>query len=424
MRTGTDEPELAIAEAGWVHHSYLELAMADHTTDNRAGKPRRIVVLGGGIGGAEAALTLAIGLPGDEVTLVSRWSSIRLLPDLVYVPFGVSARRIDVPISSLLPHGVRSVVADVERVDPAAKVLQTSEGLIRYDVLVAAPGAQQRGPRAHGLRSLDDAQRVRRELAQLVREAKDGERRTITIRAASEDSWSAPACELALLAGAWIRSQGLEDRVETTLVTSDDNAFEWFGPVGESTIDAAMRRARVQVVTGVPAGRIESIDGDVVVEFSRLTARVIDGLSGHGASGWYEPDSAFRVAPDTYVIGDAIRLPYRAGFATAWQARQVLADLGGDPCKLGLTVEGIPSEAVEYQMDLADSVLRARVDHAGTLAHPYLGHDADINVAAGGRPDKLQGLLLHDRVLRWERAVHDAPLAFRDVLRDQVVAGA
>jgi hypothetical protein len=180
----------------------------------------------------------------------------------------------------------------------------------------------------------------------------------------------------------------------------------------------------VNVTTSIPAGRLDSLDGDLLIEFGRLTARTIDGLPGHGASGWYEPDASFRVAPDTFVIGDAIRLPYRAGFATAWQARKVLAALGGDPMRLGLTADGIPSDAVEYQMDLADSVLRARLDHAGTLARPFLGHDADIEVAAGGRPDKLQGLLLHDRVLRWNPTVLDAPLAFRDVLRDQSVAGA
>ena len=76
---------------------------------------RRIVVVGGGIAGAEAALTLAIGLPASQVTLVSRWPSIRLLPDLVYVPFDISSRRIDVPVEDLLPHGVHSVVAEVER---------------------------------------------------------------------------------------------------------------------------------------------------------------------------------------------------------------------------------------------------------------------------------------------------------------------
>ncbi len=381
---------------------------------------RRIVVIGGGIGGAEAALTLAIGLPEDEVTLVGRWDSIRLLPDLVYVSFGVSAQRIDVPLTELLPHGVRSVVAEVERVDVDARVLHTTTGEeIAFDVLVAAPGARPREGEHHSLRTLDDAMRVREELASVVASAANGERRTITIRASSDDSWTAPAVETSILVGAWIRSRGLDNRVETLLATSDSAAFEWFGPAGEAAIDSALRRARVRAATSVPAGRFDELDGDLVITFGALEPRVVAGIPGRGSSGWYEPDTEFRVAKDIFVIGDAIRLPYRAGFATAWQARSVLRTLGGDPQRLGLAVDGIPAAAVEYQMDLSDAVMHARLDHAAALGHPFLGHDAEIEVAAGSRPDKLQGLLLHDRVLRWNDRLHDAALAYRDLLRER-----
>ena len=68
-------------------------------------------------------------------------------------------------------------------------------------------------------------------------------------------------------------------------------------------------------------------------------------------------------------------------------------------------------------MDLADSVLVARISHADRMSHPFHGHDAEVSVVAGARPDKLAGLLLHDRVLRWRAKPADAPLAFRDELR-------
>lgn len=384
--------------------------------------PRRIVVVGGGIAGAEAALTLAIGLPSSQVTLVGRWPSIRLLPDLVYVPFDISSRRIDVPVADLLPHGVRSVVAEVERIDHPGRRVMTSAGDIEYDVLVAAPGAEPREHEHHSLRTLDDAIRMREQLRQIVADARAGERRTITIRAKSDDSWTAPACEIALLIGAWIRSLRLDDRIETLIATSDNEVFEWFGPMGEIAVDAAMRRSRVKVATGVPAGRFDSVGGDLILEFGALQPRIIDGLPGRGRSGWYETNSSFEVDRDAFVIGDAINLPYRAGFATAWQARRVLTALDGDPSKLGLMVDGIPSSAVEYQMDLADGVLRARLERADSLSHPFLGHDAEIEVSPGMRPDKLVGLLLHDRVLRWHATTHDAPLAFRDALRAREVA--
>jgi hypothetical protein len=383
--------------------------------------PRHIVVLGGGIGGAEAALTLAAGLQDAQVTLVGRWPSIRILPDLVYVPFGVSPRRIDLPLSSLMPHGVRGVVADVERVDVGHRVLHTSAGPLHFDVLVAAPGAMSTAGE-HGMRTLDDAMRVRGELERVMADASAGEHRSITIRCQSDDSWTAPACELALLLGGWIRAARLEDRIETLVATSDREVFEWFGPLGEATVEAAMRRARVKVATDVPAGRFDELGGDLVIDFGQLAPRRINGLPGIGPTGWYEPSATFEVAPDIYVIGDAINLPYRAGFATAWHARSVLRSLGGDTARLGLQLDGIPNDAVEYQMDLADGVLRARIPSARVLGHPFLGHDADVEVSIGARPDKLAGLLLHERILQWDPMTFDAPLAYRDALRRQVAA--
>lgn len=389
--------------------------MSDITHTSPA--PLRIVVAGGGIAGAEVALTLSMGLRDVDVTLVGQWPSVRILPDLVYVPFHVAPRRVDVPLSSLLPFGVSSIEAGIERVDVESKRLVTSVGDVHYDVLVAAPGCLPRGWSNRSLRSLRDALRIQGELERVVHAAQAGERRTITIRAESDDSWTAPACEFALLLGTWIRAQRLEHRVETLYVTGDSSAFEWFGPEGEQVVTDAMRRNDIHVATSVPFGRFDALDGDMVVDFGSLSPRVIDGLPGRGASGWYETDSHMQVAPDTFVVGDAVNSPYRTGFATAWEARRVLAALGGDVERIGHRIDGIPHEAVEYQMDLGDGVMRARIAHAETLAHPFLGHDADIEVVAEGRPDKLKGLLLHDRVLRHEIGTYDAALAFRDLLR-------
>ena len=396
--------------------------MDTHPIDSPRPDLRRIVVVGSGIAGAEAALTLAIGVPDAQVTLVGRWPSVRILPDLVYVPFEIAAQRIDMPVDALLPHGVHSVVADVLAVDATRRRLTTTAGELEFDVLIAAPGAVPIAGSTNTLRTLDDALRIRAELAALVADAREGERRTITIRSESEDAWTAPACEFALLLGAWLRSQRLETKIETLLATVDHDAFEWFGPVGEATVESALRRARVQLATGVPAGRFDALGGDLVVNFGQLEAAVVPGLPGHATSGWYETGSDFSVAPDVYVIGDALNLPYRAGFATAWQARRVLEAVGGDLSRLGADIDGIPSGSVEYQMDLADGVMRARIGKAAMLGHPFLGHDADITVAHGARPDKLAGLLLHDRILQWDASTHDAPLAFRDALRRSAAA--
>jgi hypothetical protein len=270
------------------------------------------------------------------------------------------------------------------------------------------------------LRTLDDALRIRESLRALLREARDGFQRTITIRAGSDDSWTAPACELAILMGAWIRSHRLEDRVATLLAETDGEVFEWFGTEANDAVGAALRRARVKAATHVPDGRLDALDGDLVIDVGLLEPRTLMGLPGRTPSGWYDIDEHCAVAKDIFVIGDATTIPFRAGFASAWESRRVLAALGGDVASIGPVIDGIPSGAVEYQMDLADSVMRVRVAAAEHLAHPFLGHDTDVEVIAGGRPDKLRGLLLHDRVLRYHATEHDAALAYRDLLRAQI----
>ena len=53
-------------------------------------KQQRIVIVGGGIAGVEAALTMARGLPDATVTLVSEREVLDVIPNLVFVPFGVN----------------------------------------------------------------------------------------------------------------------------------------------------------------------------------------------------------------------------------------------------------------------------------------------------------------------------------------------
>lgn len=395
---------------------------ASRTPAPAASDALRIVVIGGGIAGAETALTLATGIPDAHVLLVSRYPTLRVLPDLVYVPFGIDPCRIDVPLSDLVQLGVEVVTAEVERVDTRGRTVHASTGPIPYDVLVAAPGAQPRDASDVALRTLEDALRIRGQLAEVVRAARSGDVATITLQASSDDSWTAPACELAVLIGTWIRAMGVGPRVTTLLATCDRDPFEWFGPTGEVAAENALQAAGVQTATGIPAGRFDQLGGDVVIEFGPLTARRIEGLPGWSPSGWYLTSPGFRVSDDVFVIGDAVQLPYRGAFATAWQARRVLLELGGDLSLLGAEIDDIPVGAVEYQMDVGDGVLRARIPIAEHLAHPFLGHDADIDVVRGELPHKLAGLLVHQLVIAAHRDTDDAARSFRDSLLDAAAA--
>ena len=387
----------------------------DQRSNDGAPGGRRIVVIGGGIGGAEVALTLAIGCPDDEVLLVGRWPCVRVMPDLVYMPFGVSQRRIDIPLDELRRFGLEWKQAEVGLVDRGRSVVVTDHGEIPYDELVVATGAQLREHDPHGMRSLDDAMRVQRELEAVCDAAENGAPRTIAFLI-DGDGWSAPACELAFLTTHWVRARGLDRRINVIVATSDGAVFDWFGAEVERIVADRFEQLGVETLTQVPPGRLGSIDADLRIRFGGLQAVTVPGVPGRTANGWYRPDDSFAVAPHIYVVGDATHLPYRGAFAASWHARRVLTALGGTVESLGEMLDDVPVESVEYQMDMGDAVMCVRVPHGESIQRTFLGHDTSVRVDEGGWPDKLVGLTLHDRVIARHVTTVATPRAWRDEL--------
>lgn len=111
------------------------------------GSQRRVVVVGGGYGGAIAAKYIRMADPSIEVVLVERndhfvscpFSNLYLggiLKDLA--PLTIRYDRLGAN------HGVKVVQAEAQSVDAAGHVLVTSRGRIRYSRLVLSPGVDFR----------------------------------------------------------------------------------------------------------------------------------------------------------------------------------------------------------------------------------------------------------------------------------------
>jgi NADPH-dependent 2,4-dienoyl-CoA reductase/sulfur reductase-like enzyme len=356
---------------------------------------RKLVVIGGGVAGVECALTLARGLPDDRVTLVAHAEVVRVLPDLVYVPGGVSPQRIELPVRELVAGAdVEVAIGEVESVDLSSHVVHTDVGDVPFDVVVAAPGAQPLPTSGFQLQTLDQALALRDRLDELFGylEASD-ERATILIRAAADDAWSPPAYELAALLAARIRARGLTNRVTVTLLTAELSPFQWFEPRVADLVVGQLHDLQVELATGVPEARFDDLDGTVVVDFGRMEARHVCGLPGRDERGWYATDGDGRVHPDAFVIGDAASHGFKAAFAAAWQARRVLVALGGSLRCLGADVGGVPADYVEHHVDLGNRTLRIRLPVAAPLHDPWLGRDSTVQLD-DAPPDRLAGLLV------------------------------
>src|SRR4051812_34155341 len=130
----------------------------------------RVVIVGGGFGGLDAARALA-GAP-VSVTLVDRHNHHVFQPLLYQVATAsLSPGDIASPIRWILRHQANAevVLGDVRSIDPVAKTVSTAHETLPYDFLIVAAGAAHAyfghpdwAARAPGLKTLDDALEMRR----------------------------------------------------------------------------------------------------------------------------------------------------------------------------------------------------------------------------------------------------------------------
>ena len=139
---------------------------------NIALPPVRVVILGGGFGGLEACR--ALDNSRFDITLVDRQNHHLFQPLLYQVATGgLSAPEIAQPLRSILSDqkNVTIFMTEVLAVDLAAKRVSLENRELEYDYLVLALGART-GYFGHpeweqfapGLKSLDDATRIRRDV--------------------------------------------------------------------------------------------------------------------------------------------------------------------------------------------------------------------------------------------------------------------
>jgi len=132
--------------------------------------PPHVVIIGGGFGGLTAAQALA-GAP-VQVTLLDRRNHHVFQPLLYQVATaGLSATDIAAPLRHILRRAsnVTVLLADVVRVDTAARKVDLADGEVGYDFLVLATGAthsyfghDEWAFHAPGLKTLEDALFIRR----------------------------------------------------------------------------------------------------------------------------------------------------------------------------------------------------------------------------------------------------------------------
>jgi sulfide:quinone oxidoreductase len=107
---------------------------------------KKLVILGAGTGGTMMANLLYKRLDGKDwtITVIDKDNDHYYQPGFLFIPFGFY-RKEDLlkEKSRFIPKGVEFLIAEVERVDPAAGAVRLGDGRrIAYDILVVATGTE------------------------------------------------------------------------------------------------------------------------------------------------------------------------------------------------------------------------------------------------------------------------------------------
>jgi sulfide:quinone oxidoreductase len=335
---------------------------------------KRVLVLGGGVGGLTVATRLRHLLPdSDTVTLVERSETHVLGLSLLWLMRGW--RRLDEvtarPSSSHLP-GVDIVRASVEEIDTDRRLVVTTNGEHRYDALVIALGAETDLDGATGLASEIERGRAAQFYSPSGAVAANQRLRQVTSGRVAVVVTSIPyRCpgapwEAAFLADDLLRENGVRGTVEVDVFTPEPQPMPVAGPaVGQALIGMLAERG-INVHVGTPIaefgegqlvtqdGTRHDVDLSLVVPPHRPAEPVrrwrtgnempwipvnrhtlaIDGIEGAWALG----DAAFVALPD------GRPLPKAAVFARG-QAQAVAA---GVASYLGADVPAQPFTGAGY----------------------------------------------------------------------------
>jgi len=338
-----------------------------------------VVVIGCGFGGLEATRVLA-GKRGVRVTLIDRCNHHLFQPLLYQVATaGLASTSIAAPIRYMFRNdkNVTVLMGEVARIDAAARRVVFDDGWeTGYDALILAAGSTHSyfghddwAQHAPGLKTLDDALKMRRELLLAFEEAErsdsDAERRLLThfvVVGAGPTGveMAGTLAEIArnTLAGEFRHFNPVEARV--TLLDGGDRVLPAFP--GELSEKALLQLQRLGVEVRLKA-RVTSIDAEGVdIEGpqgrERLDSRTVIWAAGvkavpltatlgvpvdRGGRIPVNADLSVPGHPEVFAVGDLAAAQSRAqpvpGVSPAAKqmgrcaARNILARLAGKPTR-------------------------------------------------------------------------------------------
>lgn len=363
----------------------------------------KILILGGGFGGAVAAERLAKTLgPEHDITLVSRSRRFTFYPALVRLAFG-RCEPDDISYDlrdAMLGRRVRFIEAEVARVDPHARTASLAGGdivgNIKYDYLVYALGrrlATEQVPgfyeHAHHLLGVKAALRF----GEAARGFRGGH--------AVFGSCPGARLEVPVYEAAFALARQLEERGDRARVTVLSPDYPGESPGGSdlaSALRPALEEHRIERLVGFPVAEITpravvSRDGREVEYDLLMLVPPFEGASALASTGLTDEEGYVRVDDTMRALG--VERVYAAGDAVYFSGP-----------KMG--------HMAVRQAEVAADNLAAEIEGRGTVAH--YSHELTLVVDEGGADttyihkdlwEEGRGTVGHGRFWGWAKRAHE-----------------
>jgi sulfide:quinone oxidoreductase len=326
---------------------------------------KTVLVLGGGIGGLTAAshLRRLSSSAQPRIVLIERKRTFSVCMSNMWVMTGERMDTVEGEreLSRLASTGIEVVRAEIQAIDPAAKVVRTTVGTFEGDYIVIALGAETNPQAVPGfaesalnLYEGDGALQIQRALQEF-----SGGRIVVLVSRTPFSCPSAPY-EAAFLIESLLRRRGVRQRTEIALYTPEDQPMLVAGPnVGLALIEMLEERG-IELHWEQIAMKIDPTSRRILFELDDTSFDLLVGVPPHvaplpvresalvDASGWVPVDPATLQTrhAGVFAIGDVtgIRLPIgmflpKAGVFADEQARVVAANMAVE-----ITGEGTPTQ--------------------------------------------------------------------------------
>lgn len=314
----------------------------------------KLLILGGGYGGLAVAQrldALTRGRSPWEITIVDQ-RDYHLIQVRVHevAANSIPAQRVRIPFTELLDgRNVKLVQANIEKINPQAKNVETSTGTLEYDRLVVAIGSETDYRNIPGLREnaipmkeLDDAVRYRKAVIEAFKEATapdqpplqpHDERLTFIVVGGGLTGTELAGEMVDFCVDLTARAKLPGNVFRVILIEAAEQLLPQLSRQYGEYVRTELRSRGVVVATGTFLERVEEgvlhlkggkrVRGKVLCWAGGIRAPGLLAESGFevGRDGRIKTDEYLRTAqyPDVYVLGDAASIPdNRTGKFVPW----------------------------------------------------------------------------------------------------------